>query len=366
MRYQVDRYAADETRVETIRSVHSMIYTRKLNDIGGLQLVMPQKVWKPGDWEVGQVLELWREKNGLFQLQNETAYLVQDVDYYNQSGRNLLRVYALDANFLLGTRIVASPAGTAETELTGKADDVMKDIVRNEFMNSGGTAPERVIPTISVQANVSQSAEVTKGCAWQNVLQALQELAESAEEQGVPTYFDLVRTGAAFNFRTYVNQRGVDHSRTSGDVRLVGEQYGNLADARLSIVHSEAWNYVYAGGQGEGTDREIKEVSDETRIGLGYPYGRKEYFKDARNQEEADGVEADAYAALAKGKPKTTMTGKLRDTPGMQYGIDYGFGDVLSVEAFGDTIDCQVSSLRMSYDSENGEAFEIYLKGERA
>lgn len=364
MRYQIDRYSPDGVRLNAIEAAHKLIYTKTKNAIGGLQLVLPARLFNTTDWQVGQVLEVWREKNGMFSLQNESVYFVQDWDLFNDRGRHLLRVYALDGLWLLHTRIIAAAAGSAKAEFDGKADDIMKAIIRNEM--GVNAIAERRIPGLSVQANNGQSEQTTKGCAWQNVLSVCQELAESATEKGLHTSFDIVRTGVMeFEFRTYTGQRGVDHSRASGDPRFVGEDYGNLKDAILSRIHSEEVNYIYAGGQGEGEARVIKEVSDDVRIGEGYPFNRKEHFRDSRHQEDAQGVEDDAYTALNDGKPKTVLNGNIIDTNGMQYGIDYGFGDVLSVEAFGTSIDCHVESVSLVYDSDNGEEFTIRLQGKQ-
>ena len=58
------------------------------------------------------------------------------------------------------------------------------------------------------------------------------------------------------------------------------------------------------------------------------------------------------------------MSGKLVDTYGMQFGVHYGFGDIVSVEAFDTAVDCHVSSVGVKYDAENGEQIDIRLRGE--
>ena len=58
------------------------------------------------------------------------------------------------------------------------------------------------------------------------------------------------------------------------------------------------------------------------------------------------------------------LTGTLHDTPGMQYGIHYWFGDVLSVEAFGYHVDCHVGSVRAKVYQDGGEQLDIRLRGE--
>jgi hypothetical protein len=147
-------------------------------------------------------------------------------------------------------------------------------------------------------------------------------------------------------------------------MRLVGEKYGNLVTPSFGTYHADERNYIYAGGQGEEADREIVEVSDALRIGAGYPYNRKEYFADARHADTTAGVISSANQALAENVPKQIMSGSLVDTPGLQFGVHYGFGDVLSVEAFGFAVDCHVSSVAARVDSMNYETLSVRLRGE--
>ncbi len=365
MRYQVDWYSPDLVPIGTLQAFESLSLVRTENEVGALVFTLPSKGFTPHSFDNWQYLEVWREKGGVLKLFEETAYFVQDFEFYSKGGQHLVAVYAKDANSLLDTRIVADPPGGARAELESYADNIMKAIVRNELTDAHGTSPERIIPGVSVQANVGQSVQLYRGVGWQNVLAAVQDVSQSATEKGTYTVFDMVRTGVGlFEFRTYIGQRGADHRWTSGDVRLVGEIYGNLEDPKLGTYHGEERNYVYCGGKGEGAERYIKQVSDPARIGQGFPWNRKELFVDARNQDTNDQVESDAYAALGEHKPKIVMTGKLIDTPGMQYGRDYGFGDVVSVEAYGTTIDCHVASVAINYRADGGETIDISLRGE--
>lgn len=364
MRYQVDRFRPDGTRIDSIQNFNTLSYVRTENEIGALVLTIPLKAFKYEDWSVNQVLEIWREKNGVLELQNETAYFVQDWELYNDAGQHMIAVFAKDANWLLDTRIVAHYAGSTDSTKTDYADDMMKEIVYSN-MGAGTTDTDRVLSGFTIAPDTSASVSITRSFAWGQLTGVMQDICNSATEQGTYTCFDVVRTSPCnFEFRTYTGQRGVDHGRTSGDVRLVGEIYGNLEDARLGTYHGEEWNYVYAGGEGEEYARIIETASDAARIGQGYPYNRREYFQDARQQATTDAVYSDAYAALGEGKPKQVMSGKLVDTYGMQFGIHYGFGDIVSVEAFDTAVDCHVTSVGVKYDAENGEQIDIRLRGE--
>lgn len=364
MRYQVDWYRNDLEQVGVLQDLADLYVVRTENTIGSMKLTFPRRFRRPTDFRPGHYLELWREKGGILSVFAETAYFVQDWEFYSQNGEELVDVYAKDLNMLLETRIVNANTGSDNSELTGKADDLMKAVVRNEL--GINASADRQIPGLTVQADVGQSAEITLEVARSTVLDVLIDMANAAREKGIYTSFDIVRTGVGkFEFRTYTGQRGADHRRTSGDVRLVGENYGNLENPRYGIYHGDEWNFVYCGGKGEGDDRVIKTASDEARIGNGYPYNRKEHWHDARNQENDDGVQTEAESALAEGKPKTILTGNLIDTPGMMYGRDYQFGDVVSAEAFGQSVDCHVSSVAIRYDAQGGETLDVKLRGER-
>jgi hypothetical protein len=93
-------------------------------------------------------------------------------------------------------------------------------------------------------------------------------------------------------------------------------------------------------------------------------WNRREYFKDSRDDSTTAALEADGDAALDEFRPRQVLTGKLHDTPGMQYNIHYQFGDVLSAEAFGYFVDCRVSSVRVKVDQDGGEQLDIKLRGE--
>jgi len=208
-------------------------------------------------------------------------------------------------------------------------------------------------------------ANITKAFAYRNVLGTLQDICEVAQEKNnVWLGFDVVRTAAGeFEFRTYTGQRGQDHGRASGDPRLVGKQYGNLSQASFGTYHANERNAILVGGQGEEADRVTVTRTNATRISSS-KWNRREYFKDSRDNETTAALEAEGDAALEEFRPRQILTGTLHDTPGMQYGIHYQFGDILSVEAFGYHVDCRVKSVRVKVDQDGGEQIDIKLEGE--
>jgi hypothetical protein len=362
MRYEIDWYTDAGVKKGVIQAFTSLEYVRTENTIGSMILTIPRQLMRYEDFAVGQLFEIWREKHGSLELQNDTAYFLQDWQFYtDREGREYIQLFATDANWLLDTAIVWAYAGSAQAEKTGKPDDMMKAIVREQLGDLAIVERRK----LTVQNNVGAGgASITKAFAYRNVLTVLQELADVANENGVYLVFDVVRTApATFQFRTYAGQRGTDHSRTSGDPRLVGKQYGNLDEAAFGTFHSDERNWVLVAGKGEEDARMTVQRYNTARIGSS-KWNRREYFKDSRDNDTTAALEADGDEVLNDYKPKQILTGRLLDTSGMQFGIHYQFGDIVTAQAFGYNVDCHISSVRVKVDQDNGEQIDVRLRGE--
>ena len=364
MRYEAIWYTHQGVKKGVIQAFNSLEYIRTENMVGKLLITLPRGLMQYEDFQVGDIFEIWRERGGSLELQNETAYFLQDWRFWTDGeGREYIELAADDANWLLDTAIVWAAAGSTDAEKSGYPDDMMKVIVNKQLGAYADAALGRL--KLSVAPDLSAGgASITKGFAYRNVLALVTDLAEQAKEAGVNVYFDVVRTApGTFEFRTYTGQRGQNHGRTSGDPRLVGKQYGNLSEASFGTYHAEERNAILVGGQGEEAERATVTRTNATRIGAS-KWNRRELFVDARDHELTASLEADGDAALEEYAPKQVMTGTMHDTPGMQFGVHYGFGDVVSVEAFGYFVDCHVSSVRVRVDQDNGEQIDIRLRGE--
>lgn len=362
MRYELVWYTHEGVRKGVIQAFNSLEYIKTQNQIGSLVVNLPRGLLQYDQFSVGDIFEVWREKNGTLELQNETAYFLQDWEFWADSeGGEYIRLVASDANWLLDTAIVAAFSGSEDAEMTGIPDDLMKAIVSKQLGSTASAWRSKITEAPNLGAG---GASISKAFAYRNVLTVVQELADLATEAGVWLGFDVVRTApGAFEFRTYTGQRGQNHGRNSGDPRLVGKQYGNLSEATFGTYHMDERNWVQVAGQGEGDSRVLIYRENIARRDAS-KWNRREYFKDSRDDSTTAALEADGDAALEEFKPKQVLTGTLHDTPGMQYGIHYWFGDVLSVEAFGYHVDCHVKAVRVRVDQDGGEQLDIKLEGE--
>ena len=363
MRYELVWYTHEGVRKGVIQAFNSLEYIKSQNAIGSLVVNLPRGLLQYDQFSVGDIFEVWREKNGTLELQNETAYFLQNWEFWTDGdGAEYIQLTAFDANWLLDTAIVWGYAGSAQASKTDQPGDMMKNIVLEQLGADSGNASRTKLTCAPYLEDGGDS--ITKAFAYRNVLTVLQEIAEVANEAGVWLGFDVVRTAPGeFEFRTYTGQRGQDHGRASGDPRLVGRQYGNLSQATFGTYHADERNSILVGGQGEDSARELVERNNTTRM-YASKWNRREYFKDSRDDATTAALEADGDAALDEFRPRQVLTGTLHDTPGMQYNIHYQFGDILSVEAFGYHVDCHVGSVRVRVDQDGGEQLDVRLRGE--
>jgi len=364
VRYELVWYTHEGVRKGVIQAFNSLEYIKTQNAIGSLVVNLPRGLLQYDQFSVGDIFEVWREKRGVLELQNETAYFLQDWEFWADSeGAEYIRLTAFDANWLLDTAIVWAYAGSAAASKTDSPDDMLKAIVSEQLGAASGVATRTKL-TCAPDLGAG-GASITKDFAYRNVLTVLQEICEAAQEKNdIWLGFDVVRTApGVFEFRTYTGQRGQNHGRASGDPRLVGKQYGNLSQATFGTYHAEERNCVLVAGQGEDAARVWVTRTNDSRIGAS-KWNRREYFKDSRDDSTTAALEADGDAALDEFRPRQVLTGTLHDTPGMQYNIHYQFGDILSAEAFGYFVDCRVSSVRVKVDQDGGEQLDIKLRGE--
>ena len=357
--YDLKRYWSSGEWIDTITAVHTLNATRVVGDIGKLAFSLPYCPRFFESLEKGQQLTLWRNGNQQFR----TRYLLQDWRAVtSQNGERMTEVMGYDLNWLLSTRIIAYHASSPQADKTGAVDDMMKAIGR-ENMGTLAT-PERRIADLHIEPDETLGKSISKAFAWRNVLRVLQELSDATLNDATKIYFDMHgETVGRTVFSTYADFLGEDRRPSSSNRLLIGEQYGNLRNAKVEWLLSDEATAVYAGGQGQGEERVIKFAEDAKRIELGAPYGRVEIFKDARNHETDDAIQQEAEDALREAKPKIRVTGQLVETEDCRYNRDFRWSDFVTVEAYGVRTDCLIKAVGLSAEKRN-ERIDVVLEGE--
>lgn len=301
---------------------------------GVLQLVVPQ-----ADIDHNILVEdgriVVREINAVWFIRTVTSSL--------SGGNRSYTVTARHANDLVSRRIVREYAGVARSSKTDYADDMMKDIMREQFVSP--TVSARTMPGLSVAADLGAAPSISKSFAWRAVSDVLREIAEASATAGTYLGYEVVPSGTGLLFATYTGQRGTDRRNNAG--LLVSEDRGNLTDASFTRDWSQASTVVIAGGQGEGTLRATAVATDTTAL-LASPYAYREAFRQATQSTTSGALQAEADAELRGRRAQQRFNGTLQDVPGMRYGVEYGWGDILPVVFDGTWFACRVDPVRIT------------------
>jgi hypothetical protein len=339
----------------------SFEYTVVVNDVGRISVSLP------GDFDPDLIakdnrITIWRKapQGALRQMIHGLLTWWQWSD--DDAGQTTLRIAGPSLNGLLRRRIVAYAAGSAQTSKTGTVDDLMKEIVDENFGPSAAAA--RQLSALSIGADASAGPSISKAFAWRRVLDVLNDLSGAARTAGNEVYFGMsARTAGAFEFETFVGQPGIDRRTGTAHPLLFSVELGNLRSPSLTIDYDSEENFIYCGGKGEGALRRVKTAEDTTRSGLS-ALARSEGFADARNEADTDAsVQAEADAALVAGRPVVRFEASIVDREGARYGLDWDVGDRVSASYAGQTFDnCLIRSVHVSVNSQRAESIDAKLE----
>lgn len=362
---------ANANRLADLRQVERFELVRVENGVGALTLTLPYAAVPYAFFKRDGLITAERDPlgGGSPALFLEQIYFITGRRrFYGDDGAAYAQITALDANCLLARRSVLYAAGSAQADRTDNAGDIMRAVVRDNLGSSASAS--RQIAALTVGSDLGDGASVSKAFAYRNVLTVLQELAKSSATAGTYLAFDLVCTSApgsgslGLEFRTYATQRGLDHRYPSGGGGpvLLGPDFGTLANADYAEDWSDEVNHVTALGQGEGSARATTPASDSARYGAS-PYALCESTVDARNTSSATALQDEADNALRAGLPRRVFSGQIVDTAGVRFGVEYSWGDYVTAQAWGDSLDCRLSAVKVLF-GRDGERIDAVLRNE--
>lgn len=338
-RHQIVVHNALGERLGELGTVTSFRYTKVVNGYGTFELSAPEEEW-PETWRgLDFQYHFWRRANG-GEWKVDFIGLQRDPSRDTPAGNTVLTISGVDQNELLDRRVIAYAAGTAQAQKTNNIDDIVKAIVR-ENLGSSAVDGRNITDTFrfTVAPDEGLAASITKGFAWESVLEALQDLADTSAGRATGAkdlFFEIAFAGyngnhqPLFQFRTYINQPGVDRTYPNGQHPIVFSLgNANIANVHHERVYSDEINFVYAGGLGLKDDRNIQSAGDTLRINTS-PLNRRETFVSASHVEDADVLEV-VYEELNAGIPTRSISATILDTETSPYQVAWNHGDKVTV-----------------------------------
>jgi hypothetical protein len=341
--------------------IFRMEYMRKENDYGSLILELPP-YFPPGFFKIDGKIEVWRKPAGHNKyLEGNTPFFIRKtIHKTDEQRREVVHILAHDAVQLLDRRLVAYDKGTANSEITDFADDMMKVIIDKNFISDVDTTRNIASTYLTLQPQWGLAPSITKDFAWQKILPLFQDICEQSATKGTNLYFDMVYTSpTAVEFRTFIGQRGIDRGLKSKFPYIVGTDGSGLGYASISFDHTNEATFIYAGGRGPAEDRIFKTAYDNDRISQS-PFGRIEDFIDSDNSG-LDAVQADADSQLRAKLSKFALNGHIEQGPTSTYGIHYGFGDIIVAQYKGYSVDVHLDTVRIEI-ADKQETISIFAR----
>lgn len=342
--------------------------------IGGLVLSMPKGDLSPNDFATDQLLEVYRIVDGRKKLEGERSWRIRNRSFYERNNEKMVTLTAYDHIYTLDNAIIAYYADSAYASKTAEADDMMKEMVYENlgagcklYSNTATTDTARIMAGLTVAGDDTLAPSISKKFAWEKLKPNLDEICNDVRQQGYWLGYDMVRTArGAVEFRTYYGQRGSD--LTGSNRRVLSTEFNNMVNPVLSFDAENERNYAYVTGTGLESDRKIVIASDTDRI------------NDSRwNRREMQVMASylgtgttDAYltsqgnAALYKYRPKTSLTGEVRENKNFRYGVNFDYGDKMIAQHLGYTFDVHVNKIVIDV-SPGGRQFEtlqVMINGE--
>jgi len=344
-------------------------YALGINEITTATVVLPfsQVIWN----KLRRDLRLEIYRNGL--LEGSTCWFLRRYERATDSqGKETITLLFERAIALLARRIVEGAAGSSYTKQKGLPSWLMYTVVNQNFYYDtnfpGMSATQARGVALEYEVSWTGVTEVSKAYAKAVVLDVLKELSSASVQLGEGVYFDVV-AGPNYPrqlcFQTYFGQRGANRCfPDAGDnAVLIGGDTGNLEDALLVYDYTNEATVIYVGGQGEGNQRRMVAFGDNARIAAS-SFGRIEKFIDARGSDTIDQLILQANEELNNAAPKVTFTGKIIDKANSRYGIDWFWGDLVSVSHYGLSFPALVKAVSVSYD-DNGESITTAIEASK-
>lgn len=231
--------------------------------------------------------------------------------------KNQITIKGRDIKSILERRITVPTVGQAHDSFKGNAEDVIKHYVETNAVNP--VDKKRIINQLIIAPTTNKGQILN----WQSRYKYLNsEITNICKTTGLGWEITLDLVNNKFVFDVI---EGKDLTNSKQKV-IFSEDFNNITDV---IKTNDSKNYKtmgYVAGQGEGENREVKEVFKNNDTGL----DRRELFIDARDIEEnQDDKLTDRAEAKLKNFDYITSTESTVSNTNFIYQKDWNLGDIV-------------------------------------
>jgi len=303
--------------------------SRKLNGIGVLEIVLSedQERFAKVDYLVDVNL---RYIDGT--IRPFRSYFIKKRRFTRRGDTNYFIAGGLCLNYLLTSRAIAYAKGSAQASQTDQADDMLKEIARDNIGGDAVTARDKS-SYLSIEGNKAECTSISREMSWQPLWDVMQGIREDlAASSGTQVYFDVVKIAPyTFELKTYKDLIGVDRTSLGHIIKqqFFSPNLENINNPDLVEDYSDEVTYVYALPPASGSARVPVEVYDAERLRRS-AFARREAVVSVNSGDTAELTSA-ANTALNKGRPRYHFRADLLNTADFRYGVHWNIGDKVGV-----------------------------------
>lgn len=334
-RYKVILKNQSGVNVAEFDSWFGLQMAQKVNVPGSYELVISGNDPRTTLFETDGQIEIWRRDiiGGLpWYLEFEGFHREEERETLD-NGQRLFRSRGVSYEDLLARRIVAYFAGSNQSRKSGPAEQIMAEFVR-ENCGVGAVSPPRlangVIPGLTVAPTFGTGPVWEGQRTWKNVLKVVEEIALFAEIDYSVRGTSPLGGPPSWEFKTFFNQLGADRTTTGLDpatgLNAAGNTpiifsvgFGNMLTPKYIFSRIQEVNALFSLGEGEGSGRDIIEVSNPSAIASS-PYNRRESSRNGSNQISLSELADFGIEWLEKLQAKETFTMQVQQNKATFYG----------------------------------------------
>lgn len=288
-------------------------------------------------------VQIYRKVNdGPFKLEGLTEFIVETIDTTDTT----LVVSGEDLQSVLARRVNAYASGATGSRYTDQCDDIIKQLVRNNFITAlsgrdGSATNFSLSPYLVVSDDLGLAPTIDISCSRDNVLDVIVSVCNASAYLGTWLAGRIVSNGLNWTFNSYVSSFGANRSTT-----VLSRESKNVENIKIVYDRSEEYTSTIVGGSGVESNRMLG-TADSTNISL-TPFYRREYFySNPQVSSSADALNY-AYSLLRKYRPRMQFSADIINSNFFVRGIDFDIGDIITVQFLGTQYQCRINVINVS------------------
>jgi hypothetical protein len=338
----------------TAEQMVELRFSVKVNDIGALAITLEKNI--DTFWEIFSIPDMLLDvrRNGVV----EATYLLTMRQLGAEGNQEFMVIGGMSLEQLISRRITdptddsIQPNGGFITK-AGATDTILRALLREQLGDLASVA--RQMPGIVIADVAGTGTPRGLRTRYDELSQTILNVLRSSNID-----VEVVRTnGSTIEFR--LAPRGTDRTYSSNfpnPFTALSPERGNLANPSYVEDWSDAITFIYVGGKGEGANRQILKLPNTSGINES-PYGRREYFTDARESITVSDLLTVASSELNTRAKQTKFDFDIiGERGGSTYRIDYFLGDTITVYWKNFIQNVRVNSVEFNIKA-SGETLEV-------